>query len=337
MLTLFAAFAAPLPGFAYSFLSNLRLGDSGIDVAALQQTLNASPDTLVASSGPGSLGQETAYFGGLTLDAVNRFQTKYRAEILTPNGLAAPTGLVGPSTRAQLELVSTPISAPVSASVPDYTPTRAPSAPASTVTASTIATAGAVTLPSMSERTELYIAEVKKQLKDSGEANEHIALIEEAIRKISPQAQKSTDDFFEQQQEFFNKQAKLDGPVIAFVKDSLSAMSSFFIGEKAQAALGLPFGGYVATVWPVCTCTPAVSQIFVFLANPNVAVTNMNLDYVLGTQAFNWHSLPLPGIATLGLYEPITPSCWIHIGTTCFPIISRGLITPIVGSSLIPL
>jgi hypothetical protein len=80
-----------------------------------------------------------------------------------------------------------------------------------------------------------------------------------------------------------------------------------------------------------------VSQIFVFLSNPNVAVTNMTLDYVLGTEAFNWHNLPEPGIATLGLYEPVTPTCAVFAGTACVPIPSRGVITPITGSSLSPL
>ena len=335
--TLFAAFAVPLPGFAYSFASNLGLGSSGIDVVALQQTLNSSPDTAVASSGPGSPGQETAYFGALTLDAVNRFQAKYRAEILTPNGLTAPTGLVGPSTRAQLELVSTPINTPVSTSVPSYTPTQALSAPVSTVTASNIATAGTVTLPPMAERIELYIADIKKGLEERGESKDTIALVEKEVRRIGPQAESTLEKFYKQEQDFFKKsRAQADGPVVAFVKSSLSAIGTFFVGETARAALGLPFGGYVATVIPVCTCTPAITQMFVFLPQVHLT-TNLTLDYAFGTQAFNWHTLPLPGVATLGAYAPVTPTCFIYVGAACVPIPSRGLITPVVGSSLVPL
>lgn len=331
------AFVLPSYASAYTFAANLKLGDTSTDVLALQQLLNKSLDTQVAAAGPGSSGQETSYFGARTLDAVNRFQAKYRAEILTPNGLTAPTGFVGPSTRAHLQKLSL-AAAPVAPAVTEPTlTTTQPKAATPVLTAADVSERKPITLPPVAERVELYIAEIKKGLAEQGESADTIARVEEEIRRIAPDADKYISDFYKQEQEFYNKkQAEADGPVVAFFKHSLSSLSSFFVGERAHAALGLPFGGYVATVMPVCTCVPAVSQIFVFLANPNVAVTNMNLDYVLGTQAFNWHTLPLPGIATLGLYEPITPTCFIGIPPKCIPLPSRGLITPIVGSSLIP-
>lgn len=48
------------------------------------------------------IGQPTGSFYGITLKAVNDFQNKYAAEILIPNGLTRPTGIVGESTMAKL-------------------------------------------------------------------------------------------------------------------------------------------------------------------------------------------------------------------------------------------
>ncbi len=86
-----------------AFVRNLKIGDRGPDVRALQIVLNTDPDTYVTSSGPGSPGQETDYFGTRTNDAVVRFQNKYKKEILDPAGLVTATGYVGTLTRAKLQ------------------------------------------------------------------------------------------------------------------------------------------------------------------------------------------------------------------------------------------
>jgi peptidoglycan hydrolase-like protein with peptidoglycan-binding domain len=87
----------------FDFYRSLKVGDEGQDVLILQKILNQDPDTRIAQSGIGSLGNETTYFGNLTKNAVIKFQNKYRNEVLVPAGLSVGTGYFGPSTMTFLE------------------------------------------------------------------------------------------------------------------------------------------------------------------------------------------------------------------------------------------
>jgi len=75
------------------FNSNLSLGMTGIGVLALQQYLNTKGFT-VATTGPGSSGQETQYFGHATKAALIKFQTAV--------GITPASGYFGPITRAYI-------------------------------------------------------------------------------------------------------------------------------------------------------------------------------------------------------------------------------------------
>ncbi len=81
---------------------NLSLGMKDTEIISLQKILNQTPETRIAQAGPGSPGNETDYFGNLTLRAVARFQELNREEILVPSNLSAGNGFVGPATRKVL-------------------------------------------------------------------------------------------------------------------------------------------------------------------------------------------------------------------------------------------
>jgi len=76
-------------------ITDLKYGDKGDSVKILQSWLAKDreiyPEAIVSG-----------WFGPLTRQAVNRFQEKYKSEILTPSGLDRPTGIVDSLTRRKL-------------------------------------------------------------------------------------------------------------------------------------------------------------------------------------------------------------------------------------------
>lgn len=84
-------------GARFRFSRPLSQGMDGPDVRELQRFLNTQGFVL-SEQGGGSPGNETNFFGTLTVEAVKRYQKTYAAEILDPKGLSAPSGIFGPSS-----------------------------------------------------------------------------------------------------------------------------------------------------------------------------------------------------------------------------------------------
>lgn len=115
------------PAFAATLLDcsvlsrNLKVGMSGEDVRVLQQLLNGDTMTRIArsgTSGAGSLGFETTYFGNKTKDAVVRFQNLYAQEVLSPAGLTVGSGFIGQYSRAKLVALCSKAATPAIPAVP---------------------------------------------------------------------------------------------------------------------------------------------------------------------------------------------------------------------------
>ena len=112
-----------------TFCRDLSLGASGQDVLSLQRFLNANGFP-ITSSGPGSPGNETQYFGAMTQSALAGWQSA--------NGISPASGYFGPKTRVAIEAQvngsassssASPALAPMNPAPAPTTPSPAPAAP----------------------------------------------------------------------------------------------------------------------------------------------------------------------------------------------------------------
>ena len=80
----------------YTLTRDLRLGDSGDEVAGLHKALEKEGFDV------GSIEKNSKVFGENTASAVSGFQQKYKEDILTPIGISFGTGYFGKLTREKL-------------------------------------------------------------------------------------------------------------------------------------------------------------------------------------------------------------------------------------------
>jgi peptidoglycan hydrolase-like protein with peptidoglycan-binding domain len=119
--------------WCHTFNSNLSIGMTGSDVAALQTALQKDGESITASGA----------FDDQTAAAVTGFQQKYASLVLAPSGLSNGTGYAGKATRSQLNALfgctgSNPVTPPIV--INPITPTSTPITPVTPITPAVAAT-----------------------------------------------------------------------------------------------------------------------------------------------------------------------------------------------------
>lgn len=297
------------------FTTNLSLGSRGSQVFALQKILNRDPDTRIASSGVGSPGNETDYFGSLTKTAVIRFQMKHANEVLAPAGLTQGNGFVGQHTRTKLNALSSVIVS-VSPAVPSASPALKPPTETSTILST------ASQNPNL-KNIDTVLAVIDKVATKQGYSAATIITIKEAVVERLSTTTDLRAAFLKEMQEKSNRTAQNSSLLDKVLATVAHAFDTFFMPRHARAAIGVPFGGAVLSAVP---CNGGVWNITLTPLPPTFPVL---LAYVTGSQVFLSYNIPFTSYL-LGEYSPVPMAyCWIGI----YPYPSEGMINPMTGSS----
>ncbi len=154
-----------------SFYRDLKLGDTGEDVLCLQKSFN-SLGYLIAVSGPGSLGNETSYFGPLTQQAVSRWQAA--------NGITPTAGYFGPISRNKYfaNFSQLPSGTTVTGTTSGTTTTT------TTTTGTTASSTEDKETRSLIESVIDDIAQAEALLIEAEDAGENITSVERDMRKV---------------------------------------------------------------------------------------------------------------------------------------------------------
>jgi len=331
-LLLFVAkslYAADMP-----FYRELSLGSRGEDVRTLQKVLNKDDATKIRGVGEGSPGKETPYFGALTQDAVRRFQEKYRDEILTPVGLTRGTGFAG--RRTLIVLVRIGGGEKVSQDARRIASDEIDiSSKQGTTTGIERTETGSSNVNPNLKNLDIFLATLRSTLVEQGKTKKEIEIITEQIKKDVATTTNLMQAFEEVIKNGTVSNKKLSYSlfppffawVAGFLKETLLPQETY----AASLPKGvIPFGGRI-----VFTLNCSCSITWLILITPLPPSYVVLLSYVPGSQAYNWHNIPLTSWL-LGFYVP-KGVCSIYVPPAeCYTFTTQGIITPFVGSSPTP-
>jgi peptidoglycan hydrolase-like protein with peptidoglycan-binding domain len=294
------------------FISNLSLGSSGLQVFELQQVLNQNPATLIASVGPGSPGNETTYFGGLTEAAVIRFQEKYASQILTPAGLTQATGFVGLYSRNMLnELYLIALgNAGGSATSPVIPPasTTAPQNP-------------------NAQNLGAFLSAIDALAAQQGVSSSELALIHQQIMDEVATTTNLRAEFLQTAGIQMNQTSENNSSLSEFAAAIGNVFSNLVTPTLAYAASGNPFGG---ALYYSFFCDE--SDTWLLAVEPLPPSSPALLTYEPLSEAFSSYNIPETS-SLLGFYTPGAGECLVGACPYCYQIPNDGMITAQVGSS----
>ena len=303
------------------FIRTLKLGSYGEDVHELQKMLNSDAATRIQEIGPGSPGNETNYFGILTRNAVIRFQEKYRADILTPNGLISGTGFVGQSTLGVLSKLNQTLNTRTysrnnPAIISAVLPSTKPNEPVHVATTNHA--------NPNEKNLDTFLSIVEKYSRDRGISSDAIATIKSQIIHDVATSTDLQDQFLHLVQA---KISQAPVPVKSFLADITRSLKTSLFPKRVIAGTGTPFGGALLFSF-FCTC----SANWLITLQPLPPTFATLLSYEIGSQLYLSYNIPYTNWL-LGEYTAGAGQCLIYVGTGCASIPSTGLITPTVGSS----
>lgn len=320
----------------YNFVSNLSIGDYGEEVLKLQKFLNEDASHMVSAAGAGSPGNETRYFGSKTKQALITYQNLHSKDVLKPVGLAYGTGYFGPSTRAYINNLNNKSQTlkQTSTQTQGSVSTQAETSP----TANSVEVSsgdGVIETPQLEfndysqfidteKGMEAFLDNVRSLSRQKGYDEEKIEEIVGLIRNSEDDSEDTINDFMRELNEA-NRQARGRGGLHVF--DRFLFKIATTLVPRVNAATGIPFGGRILFAF-YCNC----SNTFLLTLTPLPPTQVALLSYFPGTQLYSYYTLPY-AINVLGTYAG-AGTCSVYVGTGCGSIPSRGMITPMVGSSL---
>lgn len=339
-------------------ISNLKLGDYGEDVLALQKILNLDQDTKIADIGAGSPGNETKYFGKATERAVIKFQEKYKNEVLIPVNLSFGTGYVGKLTLKKIKSISQSHSLIIGNknSYVGNIPVEKNTNKIEIVDNKTVLNKNSgnfVEVPIKDRKENIKISLTWDPEKEKNPNLENYDYSMSVINSVGLEQGYSKDDLLKVKKVIDEQLATTTNLQALFVKENLKNITSFvlpkdsflsfyngpfgsfrkvllgisdFVLPKVEAQVGMDYGARILTTF-LCTC----SGNWLMTLMP-MGIGPVLLTHYSGAQSYMNFNVPF-ATYVIGKYQPGGAPCMIIAFPSCITIPSQGMTTPFMGSS----